>query len=80
MTSADANIALRYTLLSIVGVILGGGAFIGGRISPAAGDEDVIIKILADVRAADRVQGEKELRAHMATLMTKEADADARRP
>ena len=34
MTSADANIALRYTLLSIAGVILGGGEFIGGRISP----------------------------------------------
>ena len=34
-TSADANIALRYTLLSIAGVILGGGEFTGGRISPA---------------------------------------------
>ncbi|WP_042779101.1 ABC transporter permease [Sinorhizobium fredii] len=34
-TSADANIALRYTLLSIAGVILGGGEFIGGRVSPA---------------------------------------------
>ena len=33
-TSADANIALRYTLLSIAGVILGGGEFTGGRISP----------------------------------------------
>ncbi len=32
-TSADANIALRYTLLSIAGVILGGGEFTGGRIS-----------------------------------------------
>lgn len=46
----------------------------------AAGDEGVIAKFLADVRAADRVLGEKELRAHMATLMTNEADADARRP
>jgi len=62
-------------------VILGGGAFIGGRISPAAGDEDVMIaKILADVRAADRVLGEKEFRAHMATLTTNEADAEAPRP
>lgn len=34
-TSADANIALRYTLLSIAGVILGGGEFIGGKVSPA---------------------------------------------
>ncbi|MDP2081131.1 MAG: ABC transporter permease [Pseudotabrizicola sp.] len=33
-TGADANIALRYTLLSIAGVILGGGEFTGGRISP----------------------------------------------
>jgi ribose transport system permease protein len=29
-TSADANIALRYTLLSIAGAILGGGEFTGG--------------------------------------------------
>lgn len=33
-TSADANIALRYTLLSVAGVILGGGEFVGGRVSP----------------------------------------------
>jgi ribose transport system permease protein len=33
-TSADANIALRYTLLSIAGVILGGGNFVGGKVSP----------------------------------------------
>lgn len=33
-TSADANIAHRYTLLSIAGVILGGGEFVGGRVSP----------------------------------------------
>jgi ribose transport system permease protein len=32
-TSGDANIALRYTLLSIAGVILGGGEFVGGRVS-----------------------------------------------
>lgn len=30
-TSADANIALRYTLLSIAGVILGGGEFVGAH-------------------------------------------------
>jgi ribose transport system permease protein len=34
-TSADANIGNGYTLLSIAGVILGGGEFVGGRISPA---------------------------------------------
>ena len=33
-TAADANIALRYTLLTIAGVILGGGEFIGGKVSP----------------------------------------------
>lgn len=32
-TAGDANIALRYTLLSIAGVILGGGEFSGGRVS-----------------------------------------------
>lgn len=32
-TAGDANIALRYTLLSIAGVILGGGEFNGGRVS-----------------------------------------------
>jgi ribose transport system permease protein len=32
-TSADANIAGRYTLLAIAGVILGGGEFVGGRVS-----------------------------------------------
>jgi len=33
-TSAQANIAMPYTLLSIAGVILGGGEFVGGRVSP----------------------------------------------
>jgi ribose transport system permease protein len=33
-TSADANIGNGYTLLSITGVILGGGEFVGGRVSP----------------------------------------------
>jgi ribose transport system permease protein len=33
-TSAQANVAERYTLLSIAGVILGGGSFVGGRVSP----------------------------------------------
>ena len=32
-TSADANIALRYTLHSIAGAILGGAEFTGGRVS-----------------------------------------------
>ena len=33
-TSAQANVADRYTLLSIAGVILGGGYFVGGKVSP----------------------------------------------
>jgi ribose transport system permease protein len=33
-TAADANFATPYTLLSIAGVILGGGEFVGGRVSP----------------------------------------------
>jgi ribose transport system permease protein len=33
-TSADANIGNGYTLLSIAGVILGGGEFVGGAVSP----------------------------------------------
>jgi ribose transport system permease protein len=33
-TSAQANVAERYTLLSIAGVVLGGGDFLGGRVSP----------------------------------------------
>ena len=33
-TAGDAHVADRYTLYSIAGVILGGGEFIGGRISP----------------------------------------------
>ena len=33
-SAADAHIADRYTLYSIAGVILGGGEFIGGRVSP----------------------------------------------
>ena len=33
-TSADANIGNGYTLVSIAGVILGGGEFVGGRVAP----------------------------------------------
>ena len=32
--AADARIGERYTLLTIAGVILGGGEFVGGRVSP----------------------------------------------
>jgi len=32
-TSADANVATNYTLLSVAGVMLGGGSFAGGKIS-----------------------------------------------
>ena len=33
-TSGDANIAPNYTLLSVAAVILGGGEFVGGHVSP----------------------------------------------
>lgn len=33
-TSGDANLAARYTLLTIASVILGGGSFVGGLVSP----------------------------------------------
>jgi ribose transport system permease protein len=33
-TSGDANIAPNYTLLSVAAVILGGGEFVGGNVSP----------------------------------------------
>ncbi len=32
-TSADANVATNYTLLSVAGVMLGGGSFSGGKVS-----------------------------------------------
>lgn len=46
-TSADANIALRYTLLAIAGVILGGGEFVGGRVSPVGAVVGAIVLTLA---------------------------------
>ena len=46
-TSADANIASRYTTLSLAGVILGGGDFFGGRISPVGAVLGAITMTLA---------------------------------
>lgn len=46
-TAADANVALRYTLLSIAGVILGGGEFVGGRVSPIGAVLGTITLVLA---------------------------------
>ena len=46
-TSADANIALRYTLLSIAGVILGGGEFVGGRVSAVGAVVGALTLVLA---------------------------------
>lgn len=46
-TSADANMALRYTLLSIAGVILGGGQFTGGRVSPIGAVLGALTLVLA---------------------------------
>lgn len=46
-TSADAGIAMRYTLLSIAGVILGGGEFVGGRIAPVGAVLGALTLVLA---------------------------------
>lgn len=46
-TSADANIALRYTLLSIAGAILGGSQFTGGRVSPIGAVLGALVMTLA---------------------------------
>jgi len=46
-TSADANIAGRYTLFSIAGVILGGADFVGGRVSPTGAVLGAITLMLA---------------------------------
>jgi len=46
-TSADASMALRYTLLSIAGVILGGGEFVGGRVSPIGAVMGALTLVLA---------------------------------
>ena len=46
-TPADANMALRYTLLSIAGVILGGGEFTGGRVSPIGAVLGALTLVLA---------------------------------
>jgi ribose transport system permease protein len=46
-TSADANIASRYTLVSIAAVILGGGEFVGGRVSPVGAVIGALVMTLA---------------------------------
>jgi ribose transport system permease protein len=46
-TSADANIATRYTLLSIAGAILGGSEFTGGRVSPVGAVLGALVMTLA---------------------------------
>jgi ribose transport system permease protein len=46
-TSGDANIGKGYTLLSIAGVILGGGEFVGGRVSPVGAVIGALTLVLA---------------------------------
>jgi ribose transport system permease protein len=46
-TSADARIASQYTLVTIAGVILGGGDFVGGRVSPMGAVLGAITMMLA---------------------------------
>ncbi|MCC7321747.1 MAG: ABC transporter permease [Rubellimicrobium sp.] len=47
MTSGDANIATRYTLLSIAGAILGGAEFMGGRVSAIGAVTGALTLLLA---------------------------------
>jgi ribose transport system permease protein len=51
-TAGDANIGNGYTLLSIAGVILGGGEFVGGRVSPIG----AVIGALTLALAASQLQ------------------------
>ena len=84
-TSADANIALRYTLLSIAGVILGGGEFTGGRVSPIGAVIGALTLTLAGslpvlpahpARLADRRAGrDPDPRAGAARLLINRAEA-----
>ena len=67
-TSADANIALRYTLLSIAGVILGGGEFTGGRVSPVGAVIGALTLTLAGALP--------HLPAHLARLADRRAGRD----
>ena len=66
-TSADANIGNGYTLLSIAGVILGGGEFVGGRVSPVGaviGRATLALAALAaHLHAASRPTGRSAPRA-----------------
>jgi ribose transport system permease protein len=48
-TSGDANVGNGYTLLSIAGVILGGGEFVGGRVSPIGAVLGALTLTLASV-------------------------------
>ena len=48
--AADAHSAMRYTLLSIAGVILGGGEFVGGRVSPVGAVVGAATLLLARIR------------------------------
>ena len=51
-TSADANLGNGYTLLSIAGVILGGGEFVGGLVSPIGAVIGALTLTLASTRCS----------------------------
>ncbi len=69
-TSADANIALRYTLLSIAGVILGGGEFAGGRVSPVGAVLGALTLTLASsLLSFLRISGDWQIGAQGAILI-----------
>jgi ribose transport system permease protein len=69
-TSAQANIAERYTLLSIAGVILGGGSFVGGRVSPVGAVLGAItLTLTASFLAFLRISPDWQIGAQGATLI-----------
>jgi ribose transport system permease protein len=69
-TSADANIASRYTLLSIAGVILGGGEFVGGRVSPiGAVIGAIVLTIAASLLAFMRIAPDWQIGAQGVILI-----------
>jgi ribose transport system permease protein len=70
-TSAQANIAERYTLLSIAGVILGGGSFVGGRVSPVGAVLGAItLTLAASFLAFLRISPDWQIGAQGAILIT----------
>jgi ribose transport system permease protein len=70
-TAADASIGAGYTLLAIAGVILGGGEFMGGRVSPAGAVAGALTLTLASASLLSfmRIPTEWQIGANGAILI-----------